>query len=94
MTVQDFMRTIIALAALLGALHAEPAKKPEPLTNEEKLALENLQLRSELLRATYQQTITAICARAGIPVASCQVDPQGGIVMAKPEPPKPEAPKK
>ena len=85
------MRTTIAIVLLLaGAAAAEQPKQPAKLTNEERLTLENLNLRAALARAQFdriqeeqQATIKAICTRAGIDPGNCQIDPQTLTVSAR-----------
>lgn len=85
------MRTTIAIVLLLaGAAAAEQPKQPAKLTNEERLTLENLNLRAALARAQFdriqeeqQATVKAICTRAGIDPSNCQIDPQTLTVSAR-----------
>ena len=70
-----------------------------PLTNEEKLALENAQLKLQLLetqKAEIQKAAQTVfegaCKRAGIDLPACQFDAQTASVK-KAEVPKPEAKK-
>jgi len=66
-----------------------------PLTNEEKLALENAQLKLALLesqkkdiQADAQKVFEGACKRAGIDLAACQFDAQSASVKkaeVKPE---------
>jgi len=72
----DFMRTI-TLTLTIAAL----ALGQTPLTNEEKLALENAQLKLALLesqkkdiQADAQKVFEGACKRAGIDLAACQFD--------------------
>ena len=84
--------TTIAIVLLLaGAAAAEQPKPPAKLTNEERLTLENLNLRAALARAQFeriqeeQQTaVKAICTRAGIDPSNCQIDPQALTVTSRP----------
>jgi len=85
------MRTTIAIVLLLaGAAAAEQPKQPAKLTNEERLTLENLNLRAALARTQFeriqeeqQATVKAICTRAGIDPTNCQIDPQTLTVSAR-----------
>lgn len=85
------MRTTIAIVLLLaGAAAAEQPKQPAKLTNEERLTLENLNLRAALARTQFeriqdeqQATVKAICTRAGIDPSNCQIDPQTLTVSAR-----------
>jgi hypothetical protein len=70
-----------------------------PLTNEEKLGLENAQLKLQLLESqkadiqkAAQVVFEAACKRAGIDLPACQFDAQTASVK-KAEAPKPEAKK-
>jgi|GEM_PF-2221533 hypothetical protein len=70
------MRTI-TLTLTIAAL----ALGQTPLTNEEKLALENAQLKLALLesqkkdiQADAQKVFESACKRAGIDLAACQFD--------------------
>jgi len=66
-----------------------------PLTNEEKLALENAQLKLALLetqkkdiQADAQKVFEGACKRAGIDLTACQFDAQSASVKkaeVKPE---------
>jgi hypothetical protein len=83
------MRTTILLLALAGLGLAST-----PLTNEEKLALENASLKLQLIeaqkkdiQADAQKVFEGACKRAGIDLAACQFDSAAGAVK------KAEAPK-
>jgi len=51
---------------------------PRPLTSMEKLQLENLRLKAQLLQAEEREVARAICA--DIPLAECRIDAQAGTV--------------
>ena len=70
-----------------------------PLTNEEKLALENAQLKLQLIKAQEkdiqaesQKVFEGACKRAGIDLPACQFDAQTASVK-KAEAPTPESKK-
>jgi peroxiredoxin family protein len=70
-----------------------------PLTNEEKLSLENAQLKLQLIeaqkkdiQADAQKVFESACKRAGIDLPACQFDAQTASVK-KAEAPKPEVKK-
>jgi hypothetical protein len=78
----DFMRTITLLT-----ITAAFALGETPLTNEEKLALENAQLKLQLIKAQEkdiqaeaQKVFEGACKRAGIDLAACQFDAQTASV--------------
>lgn len=82
--------TAVAGMLVMGADTPSPTK----LTNEERLTFENIALRKALteqqlskLAEEQQAAFKAVCDRAKIPVASCQIDPQTLTVTAKPTPP-------
>lgn len=84
--------TTAMLIVVSGMLAAE-AVGPTKLTNEERLTFENISLRKALAQqqleklAEEQQVVfKAVCDRAKIPVASCQIDPQTLAITAKPAP--------
>lgn len=84
------MRTTILLLALAGLGLASTT----PLTNEEKLGLENASLKLQLLesqKADIQKQAQAVfesaCKRAGIDLAACQFD-QATASVKKAEAPK------
>jgi len=83
------MRTITTLLLFAGLCLAQT-----PLTNEEKLTIENASLKLQLIdaqKADVQKQAQAVfegaCKRAGIPVAACQFD-QKNLTVSKAEPPK------
>jgi peroxiredoxin family protein len=76
------MKTTILFLALAGLGLAST-----PLTNEEKLGLENAQLKLALLeaqkkdiQADAQKVFEGACKRAGIDLAACQFDAQTASV--------------
>jgi len=87
------MRTLIAISLLIAAVAAaEQPKQPAKLTNEERLTLENLSLRSALakqqldrIQEEQQATVKAICGRAGLDLTNCSIDPQTLIVQKREE---------
>lgn len=88
------MRTTLLLLAIAGLGLAQT-----PLTNEEKLALENASLKLQLIeaqkkdvQADAQKVFERACKRAGIDIAACQFDQQTASVK-KAEPVKPEVKK-
>jgi peroxiredoxin family protein len=88
------MRTILLTMTLAAFALAQT-----PLTNEEKLALENASLKLQLIeaqkkdiQADAQKVFESACKRAGIDLAACQFDQQTASVK-KAEAPKPEVKK-
>lgn len=80
------MKKLLAIASL-AALAADA---PSPMTNEEKLAFQNIGLRQQILQRDYAEAYDAACAKRGLKREECIVDDSRQIVMRKPEPPKPE----
>lgn len=85
--------TLIFTAVVGMLVMGADAPGPTKLTNEERLTFENIALRKALTEqqlsklAEEQQTaFKAVCERAKVPVASCQIDPQTLTVTAKPTP--------
>ena len=85
------MRTITLLMTLALAGLAQT-----PLTNEEKLSIENASLKLQLIDAQKadvqkqaQTVFEGACKRAGIDPAACQFDQKALAVSKAPEPPKP-----
>jgi len=91
---KQVMRTIATIllgAGLWGA--DQTAKPPATLTETERLKLENISLRTALIDSqkkemdkSQQDLVTAICNRAGVDLAVCQIDPASGRITAKIEP--------
>ena len=95
------MKTLIILLAL-----ALSAVAQTPLTNEEKLGIENASLKLELIKSNQQLLETqkseiqkaaqavfeGACKRAGIEIGACQFDQKAGAVV-KAETPKVEVKK-
>ena len=88
------MRTTILLLAIAGLGLAST-----PLTSEEKLSLENAQLKLALIeaqkkdiQADAQKVFEGACKRAGIDLAACQFD-QATASVKKAELVKPEVKK-
>jgi len=84
---------------LLLTITAAFALAQTPLTNEEKLALENAQLKLQLIKAQEkdiqaesQKVFEGACKRAGIDLPACQFDAQTASVK-KAEAPTPESKK-
>ena len=84
---------------LLTLITAAFALAQTPLTNEEKLALENAQLKLALIesqkkdiQADAQKVFESACKRAGIDLAACQFD-QATASVKKAEAPKAEVKK-
>ncbi len=85
---------ILTLAILISAISfaAEEPKKeqaPAPLSNEEKLTIENLQLRMQILQLQSQQVYATICSTRDLNLMACQVDAAKGTVQ-KVQQPAPE----
>jgi hypothetical protein len=87
------MRTTLLLLAIAGLGLAST-----PLTNEEKLSLENAQLKLQLIKAQEkdiqadaQKVFEGACKRAGIELAACRFNSQTASVEK--EAPKPEVKK-
>ena len=87
------MRTI-TLTLIIAAF----ALAQTPLTNEEKLGLENAQLKLQLIKAQEkdiqaeaQKVFESACKRAGIDLPACQCD--AATASVKKAEPKPEAKK-
>jgi hypothetical protein len=83
------MRTLLSLTLFAGLGLAST-----PLTNEEKLSLENAQLKLALIeaqkkdvQAVAQKVFEGACKRAGIDLAACQFD-QATASVKKAEPVK------
>lgn len=81
----------VAVTSTPAVISQKKAGPPAKLTNEERLTLENLNLRAALARAQFeriqeeqQATIKAICNRAGIDPSNCQIDPQTLAVTSRP----------
>ena len=77
------MKVFFVLLTLAAAAAAQT-----PLTNEEKLALENAQLRAAIAerdKADAQKQAQAVfegaCKRAGIDLAACQYDAKAQAVV-------------
>jgi hypothetical protein len=85
-----FTLAALTLAAQDKPEAAKPAPpKPEPmkrfqLEEADSLRLENIQLR-------YEAVVASICAKAGIPMPACAVDPRAGFVYERPIPSAPKA---
>lgn len=76
------MRTTLVTLTLAAFALAQT-----PLTNEEKLSLENAQLKLQLIKAQEkdiqaeaQKVFEGACKRAGIDLAACQFDAQTASV--------------
>lgn len=71
----------------------QPQPQPEPMTREEMLALENLQLRSQLLQNAAQELQRDVCVNHKLDPANCVMDQNTRTVSARPAtPPRPAAP--
>ena len=83
-------KLILASVSIAFSLFAQ-----EPLSNEERLGIENANLRIQIIRSQEAETrkkandiFEAACKRVGFPIGECKLDPVKNVLVreSKPKP--------